>query len=280
MNPDKELFCHEGAHCTERMVQVDEKVKLRVVSYNPAFSTANIPIVFIGGLATIMESFGDIIRDLTRDFPFHYIETRERSSSQISGDVNFDIASSARDIDSVVQALELENGKYLFLAYSLGGSIVAESYHFLKSKPRQIIFFEPTPVFHYPKWSIKLMKFSIGFNLSGLRPIAKWYIRNFVIDKRADYEMVVISSRALDNADPYKLRKTILAIADYTVWDKLVSIECPVLIIAASKDTMHVKKEIDRMVTQIKNSTYYDMETNKRSHSVEAAQVIRRFLKE
>ncbi len=113
---------------------------------------------------------------------------------------------------------------------------------------------------------------------SKLRFIAKWYINNFVIDKKADAEMAKISANAIDNADTQKLKRTILAIAGYEIWDKLRIINRPVLIISASKDKMHRHEEIMRMKSLIKICDIIDLETNKRSHSLEASQTIRNFI--
>ena len=279
MNQDTILFCHEGGSCSEQMVAVDNYTKLRVISYSPAFQKGNIAIVFVGGLSTVLESFGNIIYHLTSDFPFHYIETRDHSSSQILGEGHFDIETSGLDIAAVLCKLELKESEYVLMGYSLGVTVIADGFRHLKVKPKQMIFMEPTPVFHYPKWTIKLAKATQGLKTMPLKIIAKWYIHNFIIDKNADAEMVLISAKAIDSCDPVKLKKTMVAIADYTLWDKLESIECPVLVIAATKDKFHVHDETLKMVSMLRNCSYIDLETNQRSHSIEAAEVIKENLK-
>lgn len=91
----------------------------------------------------------------------------------------------------------------------------------MTNKPLKMIFLEPTTVFHYPSWSIPVIKLSLLFKTKRLRFIAKWYINNFVIDKKADAEMAEISSNAIDNADTQKLKRAILAIAGYEIWDRI-----------------------------------------------------------
>ncbi|HEY6913284.1 MAG TPA: alpha/beta hydrolase, partial [Paludibacter sp.] len=71
----------------------------------------------------------------------------------------------------------------------------------------------------------------------------------------------------------------ILAIDDYDVWDKLETIECPVLILGATKDKFHVHDETRKMVSLLKNCSYADIEDNQRSHSAEAAVLIRGYIK-
>ncbi len=60
------------------------------------------------GLATYIEGFQAIVGELTRDFEVFYIETREKSSSILSGKVKFDMETIARDIISIIKLFELE----------------------------------------------------------------------------------------------------------------------------------------------------------------------------
>ena len=162
MKQENHQFQFEGAQYAEHLVQVDERVKLRVYSFLPAYESGNPNVIFVGGLSTMMESFKSIVHELTRDFPFYYIETRDHSSSLVSGEVQFDIENCGMDIVRVIEAFGLEDAKYVLIGYSMGATLIADCYRFLKAKPKQMIFLEPTPVFHYPKWSLILMRASIG----------------------------------------------------------------------------------------------------------------------
>lgn len=92
--------------------------------------------------------------------------------------------------------------------------------------------------------------------------------------------MYLFTSRALDLADPRKLKNTILAIAGYAVWDKLDSVDCSTLIVDTSKDGIHIHEDIIRMAGSLKKSTYIDLERNKRTHGDELVFVIRKYLKD
>jgi pimeloyl-ACP methyl ester carboxylesterase len=188
----------------------------------------------------------------------------------------FDIETSGLDVSAVVHWLGLK--EYVLMGYSLGAAIIADGYRHLAVKPRQMIFLEPTPVFHYPRVAIKMARLTRQLKTMPLKIITKWYIRNFIIDKNADADMVQISAKAIDNCDPVKLKKTIVAIAGYTLWDKLAGVNCPVLVIAATKDKFHRHDETLRLLSMLENSSYVDLETNRRSHSAEAAEVIRTYL--
>ena len=272
-----EQFCFPGTRCDEQMYQTEESVSIRVIHFRPEEKSPYPPVVMVVGLATVIESFQGIIGELTRDFEVYYVETREKSSSQLLGKVKFDIKTVAFDIISVIQLLELKNDQYILFGYSFSACVIVEAYHHLESKPKCLLLLSPTPSFNYPQWSLPLIRVAVPF-YGVLKPLAKWYLRNFVINYKSDKDMYLFTSHALDRADPVKLKNTILAIAGYTLWDKLASIDCSTLIVDTSMDGIHIHNDIMRMAHSIKGSTYIDMENNKRTHGAELPVVIRNFI--
>jgi pimeloyl-ACP methyl ester carboxylesterase len=233
----------------------------------------------VTGLGTIFESFQGVIFYLAKRMPLIYIETREKRSSQIEGTTSFTIETQSRDIVNVVEYFNLYQNGYFLMGYSLGATILAHGYTYLQKKPEGMILLDPTPVFRYPKWSLLLIR-NFGSDLYFiLKPIAKWYLRNFYINKKEDPEMAVISSQALDNADPKKLRQSILDIAGYEVWDRLEAINCRTLMAAASKDGFHNQDEIGRMMQRLPDAEFIDLETNLRLHSHEMGKMALRFIR-
>lgn len=269
-------YSYPGTQCSEHMVQTDERVSLRVIHFKPA-SSPYPPLVMVVGLATVIESFQGIIAGLTRDFEVYYVETREKSSSRLSGHVNFDMETVAGDILSVLRILGLHSKEYILFGYSYSAAVLVEAYRHLPSKPSCLLLLSPTPHFYYPSWSLPLIRASTPvYGL--LKPFTKWYLRNFVMNLKEDRDMYFFTSRALDRADPVKLKKAILAVAGYQVFDKLVYIDCPTLIVDTSKDGLHRHEDVVRMANTIKGSTYIDLERNKRTHGAELSGVIEDFI--
>lgn len=268
----------EHANVLERMIPVNAAVSLRVVSYEPVEPTGNLPIVLLGGLSTLLESMHHLLNGLSVHFPVHCIETREKATSRIEGEVSFRIEDMVHDVRKVLETLGLSDRAFDLLSYSLGGSISLSGHSLLK--PRKIVLLEPSPIFSYPWWALRFIRSTLHLNLTRFRFVANWYMRNFVIDKEDDPEMVRISSQALNHADPWKLRHCILDIAGFEAWDFLPGIDSPVLLLAASKDRMHRPADIRRMVETLPDCRYVDLETNHRSHSLEAADFINAFLSE
>lgn len=258
-------------------VPVDENVRLNVIRFTPEKSGSDVPIIMVAGLGTIVESFHKVVSFLSQRTTLLFVETREKKSSQIEGKRSFGIETQSLDLAKIVDYFKLEGNGYFLLGYSYGATIVAHSYSFLRNKPAGIIFLEPTPVFHYPKWSLILIKYAGSRMYSIIKPFAKWYLGHFYINKKEDNEMAVISSKSLDNADPKKLRRAILDIAGYEVWNRLEVIDCKTLVVGTSKDGLHNKQEVDRMVQMLENAEYLDLETNLRTHSIEMGEIAYRF---
>jgi pimeloyl-ACP methyl ester carboxylesterase len=270
---DYHQYCYPNTHCDEQMIQIDECVSLRVIHFKPFAVSPYPPLVMVVGLATVIESFQGIIGGLTRDFEVYYVETREKSSSRLSGKVKFDMETIAGDILSILRILELPLKQYILFGYSYSAAVMVEAYRHLQSKPICLLLLSPTPHFYYPRWSLPIIRASVPL-YGVLKPIAKWYLRNFVMNLKEDKDMYLFTSRALDRADPRKLKNAILAVAGYQVFDKLEFIDCATLIVDTSKDGIHKHEDIIRMANLIKGSTYIDMENNKRTHGAELTTVI------
>ena len=274
---DYHAYCYPGTHCSEQMVRINEMVSLRVIHFKPVVESTYPPIFMAVGLATVIESFQGIIGGLTRHFEVYYVETREKSSSRLSGKVNFDMGTVANDIISILRFLELPSKQYILFGYSYSAAVMVEAYHYLQSKPTCLLLLSPTPHFYYPSWSLPVIWVSVPL-YGVLKPIAKWYLRNFVINLKDDRDMYLFTSRALDRADPRKLKNAILAVAGYQIFDKLKFIDCATLIVDTSKDGIHKHKDVIRMSNSIKGSTYIDMQNNKRTHGAELTAVIREYI--
>ena len=110
-----------------------------------------------------------------------------------------------------------------------------------------------------------------------IKPVVKWYLRIFRLDIKSDYAQYKKYCNALDAADPWKLKKAVIALSKYEVWNLLGEIEYPTLIIGASKDVLHEPENLHKMVFMMKNATYNDLETNKLTHSVAMVEEMRKF---
>lgn len=275
---DLSEFHAAGARSFDRMAALPNGVLLRIVTFTPDSPSQPCPVVLVPGLVSVMATFRNILVELTKDFVVHYLDTRDKSSSVIPPGSAFDVASVGSDIVEAVSYLGLEDAKYILFGSSLGATAMIDRAGDLRPPPLCMVLLEPNAIFDYPAWSLPIIR--VGAPLYRvIRPVAKWYLRTFRVNTVEDYEMYLISCRALDAADPYKLRNTILAISDYRIWDRLGSLRTPALVVSASKDTFHRHDDIVRIVAMIEKSTPCDLEIHTRTHSPELVERLREYIR-
>jgi pimeloyl-ACP methyl ester carboxylesterase len=111
-----------------------------------------------------------------------------------------------------------------------------------------------------------------------VKPLVKLYLRTFRLDIESDGAQYAKYSSALDSADPWKLRRAMLSLSRYEVWDKLADNNTPTLIIGGKRDLIHEPGNLQKMADILPNAMYVDMETNSRTHSAEVVDEIKGFL--
>ena len=253
---------------------------LCVFTVKPPVSEGYPPLIFVPGMSSVIETFSAVVKGLTQNFDVHYIETREKRSSELSEGAGFAVSDIASDLSGVVEKLGMEDGNYILVAYSLGATASAESFAgLLKNKPAVLYLIEPSAEFRIPSFGLFIAKY-LYWTYSIIKPLIKLYLRLFVVDAVKDHEMYMISVRAVDSADSRKLSRTILAISSYKIWDVLGSVDVQTIVIGASDDTLHNLDDALRISALIKDSVYIDLKTNDRSHSKEVSALIEEKLKE
>lgn len=268
----------KGSASTDTLFRINDNVSLHVFEFTPYGTSKNIPIVMITGLVTMIDSFRTVVEGLAESYKIIYIETRDKSTSRINGKVAWDIATIAGDVASVIKEKIPSGTQYVMLGFSLGGPVIAECFSLLPHKPCGLIFMEPTAEFDYPRWSLFLIRrMSLPYHKVNAF-LAKTYLRMTRINASEDQQMMEISSHSIDNADPFKLRSTILAIAGYKIYDSLEVVSCPCLVVGTSKDTFHSAEGMKKMVALLENARYVDLVTNERTHSMEMVDVTNEFI--
>lgn len=277
-NEDFSRYCDKDAAFDSGYIGTSPEVSLRIITFTPPVNLNLPPIVLIPGLAGVIDSFKDLLIELTQRYRVYYLETREKGSSRISQPVGFSVSDIANDIPAVIQALGLADGSYILIGYSLGASSSAVLLGENKVHPKLAVLVEPSATFKWPKWLLFLAKY--GVSLYGvIKPFLKWYMRSFRINTDEDMEIYEINCRNLDQADPRRLGATVRAISSFSIWGYLANIDVPCLVVGASKDKFHSHDEALTISKAIKGCKYFDLVDNKRSHNEEAAKVIDGFVK-
>lgn len=271
-------YCAHGTKISDEMQTLDDNVSLRVIKFTPKTDKNNPKIVFVAGWVSLIQGWKIVLRELTKDFTVYYIETREKISSKVNGSVEFSVDTIGKDIIQLISKFDVVDNEYLLFGSSLGATVILDCCRFLPKKPKCLILIGPNARFRVPKSGLFIIRIFPPRLYLLLKPVVKWYLKNFQLDVKSDYKQYEKYCNALDAADPYKLKKAVLKLAKYEIWDILPEIEYPALIAGASKDVMHTPENLHKMVAAMKNATYVDLDTNEKTHSKQMVSVFQKYL--
>lgn len=271
-------MCAPGTAINMELVPVAENVALRVTTLTPAMPASNPDVVFVSGWISQIHSWEHALRDMTRDFTVHYVETREKATSRITGKADYGVEAVAHDIVRIVSHFGLRGGEYLILGSSLGATAAIDALRLLPGQPRCLALVGANARFRVPWWGRILVTLFPPRLYLIIKPFIKWYLLHFRLDPEHGLIQHQKYSQNLDAADPWKLRKACLALAGYQIWEHLPQVKVPTLVFGASKDTLHEPDNIIKIMEGIEGSVYRDLQTNERTHSAEMAAELRKFL--
>lgn len=271
--------CAPGCQCDERMVSLEGGVKLRVVRFAPPRQTNNPTVLFVAGWITQMAAWQTVLREMTNDFEVVYVETREKISSEMPAvAADYSVRAIGNDLVALVDGGDTLPGRYVMFGSSLGATAIVDCFAAMRRKPEALVLVGPNAVFRVPKiWKMIVTLFYPGF-YALIKPSVKWYLKTFRLDVHSDKAQYDKYCRALDAADPWKLKKAVLAVSTYEIWGKLGGLTRPALLVTASKDVMHEPENLKKIAAGLPNVTVVDLETNKVAHSERVVAEMRKFL--
>ncbi len=262
-----------------RRLLLSSGIGLNVVEFDncPGEENRMSDILLLPGLGSVYENFHETVEALAERHRVYFLETREKGSSVINGKAGFSIPGIASDLPEALELLGLQAGGYIIMGYSLGTAVAVAALRHLRKKPEALVLIEPSASFPWPWWLPPLARVAVPL-YPVLKPFLKWYMKKFHINEEGDYEMYEINARILDQADPKKLARTVVDVSSYEIWDDLGTVDVPVLVIGVSHDRFHSHDEASNIAQALPGSSYFDVETNKRSHSAEVADILTGFI--
>jgi pimeloyl-ACP methyl ester carboxylesterase len=271
-------FCAPDTKLLVRSVALKNSVSLRVITFSPSVTANNPQVVFVPGWISLIQGWKCALLEMSRDFTIHYVETREKISAEVSPQARFRVEDFAQDIAGIVDYFQLPERGYILLGSSLGATTIVDSYRFLPRQPLCLALICINAIFFIPKfWQNVVQLFPPRLYL-GIKPVIKWYLRNFRLDVASDAAQYAKYCRNLDAADPWKLKKAALAFIRYSIWDRLPEVNVPALVVGASKDELHNLEDIRHIARQLPCSTFVDLETNSQTHSAAMVFELRKYI--
>ncbi len=257
---------------------VDKGVKIKVIHFEQPQSPYP-PILFVAGWITLLPAWRHVLQHLTRYSSVHYVETREKRSAKTSKKTEYSISAIAKDIAELISQLFRPDQSYILFGSSLGATAILEACHLLSQPPKAIALVAPNAEFRLPPGGRLFVRLFHPGVYGFIKPLIKWYLKSFRLNLKHDQAQYKKYCDNLDVADPWKLKKAMLAFADYKVWKRLSAIKTPTLLIGASKDKLHEPANIAGMRKMLAGATFVDLETNQRTHSAEMVLVLYDFIR-
>lgn len=262
---------------TEYMVSMTDGVSLKVIDFNPEKKPEEKPsVIFIAGWISLISGWQGVLKELTPEYRTFYIESREKQSSVLpeKTKASFTMDRIREDISNLADRLIPENGKFVLAGSSLGASAILEYCASGKRKPECAILVGPNEEFRFPKFLGAIIPLIPPFLYFAVRPLIKWYLRNFRLDKKKEKAQVEKYEKTIDLADPYKLKANALALKNYSIWNRIQGIATPCLIFGATTDKLHSTEKMKRLIEIIPEVQYIELGSNTDTHSEKAGRIM------
>lgn len=278
---DYSSYTGHSASVKEYRINVADGVSLKIIDFASQNTAPGKPVIlFVAGWISLITGWKGVLKVLTAEHNVIYMESREKHSSIVPDvkKISFSMERLQRDIGEVIKKVIPPSGKFVLAGSSLGASAILEYCRSEGPKPLSAVLIAPNIEFRFPKVLGSIIPAIHPSLYFGVKPLIKWYLRNFRLDKKDCKEQIEKYENTLDCADPYKLKANALAIKKYSIWENPGNVDIPCLIMGATKDTLHGAENIKRLLTIIPRSTYIELESNMETHSEKAGHIIAQYI--
>jgi len=274
-------YADELASVSEYYLYMSDGASIRIIDFVPEDVSGVKPvIVFVAGWISLISGWSGLLREITPLFRTIYMETREKSSSEVSkiNKNNFTINRLKQDIGDVIKHLIPENVPFVLAGSSLGASTILEYSVDADIAASAAILIGPNSEFRFPKILGDIIPAIPPSMYFAVKPVIKWYLKNFRLDKKNSPEQVEKYERTLDAADPYKLKANALALKNYKINSNIGNITIPCLVMGATSDKLHGTESIKKLASAIPQGEYVELASNMETHNEKAGRVIAEYI--
>jgi alpha-beta hydrolase superfamily lysophospholipase len=230
---------------------------LRVVRFAAPGPPRQREILFVPGWASTPYTWRKVIPSLCAYGPVHYLETREKATSRLTGRASLQVPTLAADIAAYV-AEHLQGARYAMIAASTGSNLAIEAWSHLQPKPRWLVLLLPHHRIPIP-WYASLLRAVPPPLLPSLKPVFTTFVRAGRLTRREASRLEGLFE-TLSLADLRKLRRSAVAWRRYELDVRKVSaIDRPTLVIGASNDPLHEYEAAMRIRAHIPSADGFDV---------------------
>ena len=169
---DLSRFSAEGAFFSTGWVPGADNIKLFEIHYRPANPSPFPPLIFIPGWVSIIDSWENVLKEMTKDFEIYYLETREKGSAKHPIEQELNIAALGDDLSSVLDYHNLVDEPYILFGSSLGGTVILDAMSQLKVSPTMAVLIGPNAEFQAPRYWLWIIRMVPPILLDFIKPLA------------------------------------------------------------------------------------------------------------
>lgn len=252
---------------TQLYVQVGDTGKdlLRVHYYEPEGEIKD-TLVLLPGFGSLPSAWDKLLLAMMKDYRIYVIETREKHTAQLGKKPDFSPERFARDIAEIVDYLMLEDYLMIASSYGAGFTLLAMSMGILK--PRTVYMVGPVLRIEVPGYTwpfVYIMNRPLWYLF--VRPVAKFILKYIYLD-RSQKEQAKKYFGYFDAYNVKRVKKTMLTQKKFKISEEqLAKVKGNCIFIGAEKDKAHAADITINIHKIVKNSKYFDLETNIAAHS-------------
>jgi pimeloyl-ACP methyl ester carboxylesterase len=273
---DVPSFCAKGIN-EELFIPVKDG-ELRVFHHKPTKITSQRPIVFIPGYIAAPETWVDFHKPHHGFTEYYYIESREKTSSRIKRHrkVQLTVKQSAKDLQQVLEQLDLLGKDYVLMGSSFGGAIILQALIDKLIDPPTIITFDPITKWVYGGFMIKFLNPIVPPFLMGiLRNIIAKILLAGMKNKKQKRRMEGFAK----GAQPWKFRKASMQNKSFDIQDRLSEIDNEILLFHGPLDRYHPRIAYYNYAKAMPNGRFFFMDTLDENRELLAGVVATEFAK-
>ena len=259
---------------TTLYVQVGEggKDKIRVLSYEPEGKVKD-TVVLLPGFGSLPSAWDVFLDEMKENYRIYVIETREKHTAELRKKPDLTETRFARDIGEAIDYLALDD--YLLVASSMSGAfaLLALSMHLIQ--PKRTYLIGPVRKVEIPNYAWPFAYIAIGpvWHVI-LKPLVKLWLKYIYLD-RTQKEQAKKYFGYFDSYNVPRARKSILTMRKFRIVDEdLHKIEAKCILVGAEKDKAHADDVTIGVRNAIKDSEYYNLDTNIATHSTPFVKLI------
>ena len=275
---DYSSYCAKGTTIRTSYVSVANEVQLFSIHFKPSHKSNYLPLIFFPGWGSLIDGWQIVLQKMTENFEIYYVESREKGSAHHPKEEVLTIDSLGNDLPYIINNFNLANQEYILFGSSLGATVILDAISNNKVDPFAAILIGPNAEFNAPRYWVWLTWLMPPMFFYFIKPIIKWYMKKKYLDMDTDPAQYTKYARALDAANPARLRRSALNFSKYKIWERLNNFHHKILIFSGSKDIMHKYDQTVKLSKLIQNCELIDMQTNNQTHSIEMVNKLTQYL--